>query len=365
MKTVKIYFLILSFALAMASVSYLPAAQADDDPDDDDPDFVEVANVAKDPTDIPPPIHRSNPGTVTVNLYAQEYIAEIAPGERAWVWTFSESLSEQGTVPGPMIRAMKGDTVVINLTNNFTGNIEEHNIDLHASMGPGGGGAVTKIMPGESKQFSFKAKREGAYIYHCAAEGMAWEHVSYGMYGLIMIEPRGGLKSVDKEFYIGQSDWYHTPAGEGETHGLPADVLKVNDDLASDEHPTMYSFNGHKFALYDPALFGEAIRADQGDKVRFFFVTGGPNIGANFHIIGTIFDKVYKGHHKDFIRNEETLYIPPGSAAVIELSTLVPGKYLIVDHALWRVPKGAAGFMHVDQVAAWPDNIYYPNPADL
>ncbi len=357
MKTVKIYFLILSFALAMASVSYLPAAQAGAPP------FMCVDNVAKDPTDIPPPINRSNPETVTVNLYAQEYIAEIAPGERAWVWTFSESPSEQGTVPGPMIRAMKGDTVVINLFNNLNGNIEEHNIDLHASMGPGGGGAVTKIMPGESKQFSFKAMREGAYIYHCAAEGMAWEHVSYGMYGLIMIEPRGGLKSVDKEFYIGQSDWYHTPAGPGEAHGLPADVLKVNDDLASDEHPTMYSFNGHKFALYDDSpLFGEAIRTEQGDKVRFFFVTGGPNIGANFHIIGTIFDKVYKGHHKDFIRNEETVYVPPGSAAVFELSTKVPGTYLIVDHALWRVPKGAAGYMHVDPVGAWPHHIYSPEP---
>jgi nitrite reductase (NO-forming) len=78
-------------------------------------------------------------------------------------------------------------------------------------------------------------------------------------------------------------------------------------------------------------------------------VTGGPNKGSNFHIIGTIWDKVYTGHHKDFVRNEETVYVPPGSAAVFELSTPVPGQYLIVDHALWRVPQGAGGFMWVDQ----------------
>jgi nitrite reductase (NO-forming) len=78
--------------------------------------------------------------------------------------------------------------------------------------------------------------------------------------------------------------------------------------------------------------------------------------------IATIFDKVYKGHHQDFVRNEETVYVPPGSAAVFELSTPVPGKYLIVDHALFRVPKGAAGFMHVDPVGAWPDHIFYPPP---
>jgi nitrite reductase (NO-forming) len=297
-----------------------------------------------------------------VNLYTQEVIAEIAPGERAWVWTFSDDPDEPGTIPGPMIRVMVGDTVVINLTNNMMGNIEPHNIDLHASMGPGGGAAVTEIEPGDTATLRFKALREGAFIYHCAAEGMAWEHVAYGMYGLIMVEPRGGLESVDQEFYIGQSDWYLKPAGKREKHGLPADVLKLDEDKALDEHPTMYSFNGHKAALTDPALFGETIRADQGDTVRFFFVTGGPNIGSNWHIIGTIFDKVYKGHHKDFVRNEETVYVPPGSAAVFELITPVPGKYLIVDHALFRVPKGAAGFMHVDPVGAWPDDIFYPAP---
>jgi nitrite reductase (NO-forming) len=365
MRTAKTYFLILSVTLAMAFVFQLPAAQADAPP------FEYVPNVAKDPTDIPLPIHRSNPQTVTVDLYAQEYIAEIAPGDPdilgdppklGWVWTFTDDPDEPGTIPGPMIRVMQGDTVVINLTNNMVGNIEPHNIDLHAAMGPGGGAAVTEINPGETATLRFKALREGAYIYHCAAESMAWEHVSYGMYGLIMVEPKGGLKRVDKEFYIGQSDWYHMPAGPGEDHGLPPDVFKVDDDRAEAEHPTMYSFNGHKAALTDPALFGETIRADQGDKVRVFMVTGGPNKGSNFHIIGTIWDKVYTGHNKDATRNEETVVVPPGSAAVFELSTPVPGQYLIVDHALWRVPQGAGGFMWVDQTRAWPHRIYSPEP---
>jgi nitrite reductase (NO-forming) len=74
-------------------------------------------------------------------------------------------------------RIMEGDTVVINLHNNMDGNIEPHNIDLHAAMGPGEGAAVTEIEPGETATLRFKALREGAYIYHCAAEGMAWEHV--------------------------------------------------------------------------------------------------------------------------------------------------------------------------------------------
>ena len=240
-----------------------------------------------------------------------------------------------------------------------------HNIDLHAVMGPGGGGAVTEVAPGETKTFSFKARRAGAFAYHCAAEGMPWKHVAYGMYGLIMVAPRGGLKPVDREFYIGQSDWYLKPAGGSDPDGLPAGTLKLDEDRASEEHPTMYSFNGHKNALTDPDLFGERIHVNQGDATRFFFVTGGPNIGANWHITGAIFDKVYKGRSRNFVRNEETVYIPPGSAAVFELSTPVPGLYPIVDHALFRVTKGAAGFMHVDEVEEWPDHIFSPDPSTL
>jgi nitrite reductase (NO-forming) len=120
MRTVKIYFLILSIALVTVYFLQLPAAHAD---------FVYVDNVAKDPTIFPPSIHRSRPQTVTVNLSAEEYIAEIADGKDAWVWTFSDEDNpvEHGTIPGPMIRVMVGDTVVINLTNNM-GNIEPHNI---------------------------------------------------------------------------------------------------------------------------------------------------------------------------------------------------------------------------------------------
>ncbi len=325
-----------------------------------------VANVAKNPTDVPAPISRVMPTTVTVDLEAREVVGEIAPGKTAWFWTFN------GTVPGPMIRVMEGDTVVINLTNNLE-NVEPHNIDFHAAMGPGGGAAVTNVEPGETKTLTFKAIRTGAYIYHCAGEGMPWEHVSYGMYGLIMVEPKGGLPRVDKEFYVGQSDWYliENSASAEPRDFLAPDVLVLDEDKALAEHPDLFTFNGHQNALTDPMLYGESIRVDITDKlkpkqVRFFFVTGGPNIGSNWHIIGQIFDRVYTGSPKTAVDNEETVYVAPGSAAVFELTAMVPGKYLLVDHALWRVPKGAAGFLWVDpqcldaSTCAWPSEIYSP-----
>ena len=260
-------------------------------------------------------------------------------------------------------------------------------------MGPGGGAGVTNVEPGETATLTFKALRAGAYIYHCAGEGAPWEHVAHGMYGLIQVDPPGPaggiLPTINKQFYVGQSDWYITPiagahadevcGGEG-TPGC-ADVYDLSDDKAAAEYPVdHYTFNGHTKALTEIQPFNESIMADQDDKVRFFFVTGGPNIGSNWHIIGTIFDRVYTGSPRVFMENEETVYVAPGSAAVFDLITPVPGRYLIVDHSLWRVTKGALGFMHVkakkdatgcDPIGAtggftctdpgsWPFNIFSP-----
>ena len=302
-----------------------------------------VSNVAKDPTDVPPRIVSSRIKTVTVDLVAREVVAELTPGKKFWFWTFAEKKGDlvgPATVPGPMIRVMEGDTVVINLTNALD-SAEPHNLDFHAGIGA----MLMDVEPGDTKSLKFKAQREGAYIYHCGAMGMPWEHVSRGMYGLIMVEPRGGLPRVDKEFYIGQSEWYLKPGIES----MPEiqDGYDLDADKAMSERPDLFTFNGHTKALFDTSIYGDAITVGQRDTVRIFFVTGGPNIGANFHIIGQIFDKFYSTHYSALIRDEETAYIQSGSAAVVELKALATGDFPIVDHALWRVPKGAMGWLHV------------------
>jgi nitrite reductase (NO-forming) len=304
-----------------------------------------VSDVIKNPAEVPPPITRSNPSTVTVNLVAKEVIAGLDPAKQFLFWTYN------GTVPGPMVRVMEGDTVVVNLAND-PNNTHTHNIDFHAVMGPGGGAAVTNVAPGETKTLTFKAMRAGAYIYHCAAEGKPWEHVSHGQYGLIIVEPKGGLPAVDKEFYVGQGEWYLKPDQES------GGYYDLDTNKAQSEHPDFFTLNGNTKAL---PKGNTKMVVNQGDRVRLFFGTGGPNIGSNFHIIGQIFDKVYTGDPKDFRKNEETVYIAPGDGAVFEFVTLVPGDYNMVDHALWRASKGAMGFLHVNPRGLWPFEIYFPN----
>lgn len=312
-----------------------------------------VDNVVKDPNEVPPAINRDDTTTVNVNLVVREVIANLSSGKPFYFWTYN------GTVPGPMVRVMEGDTVVINLTNDPSNN-HSHNIDFHAVMGPGGGGSVTNVAPGETKRLIFKAKRAGAYVYHCAAEGAPWEHVSHGMYGLIMVEPKGGLGEVDRELYVAQGEWYlnATPKSDPAIAGPDVLFYDLDAEKARNEHPDLYTFNGHTNALKTM----KTIYANQNDKVRLFFATGGPDIGSNFHVIGQIFDKAYTGHPDSFTKNEETVYVAPGDAAVFEFKTLVPGKYLLVDHALWRASKGASGFLNVNKTSFWPFDIYDSYP---
>ena len=86
----------------------------------------------------------------------------------------------------------------------------------------------------------------------------------------------------------------------------------------------------------------------------------GPNVGSNFHLIGEIFDKVYSGDPATYTANEETWYTPPGSASVFEFKLEVPGSYTLVDHAIYRVMKGAAGTLIVE--GEHDDSIYSPAP---
>ncbi len=301
---------------------------------------LDVPNVARDPADVPPPLTRTEPTSVAFTLTFKELTAELADGVSYDFWTFD------GTVPGPLLRVMVGDTVQLTLVNP-PANKMSHNIDLHAVTGPGGGAAVTNVAPGETKTITFKALNPGIYAYHCAF-APPMHHIAQGMYGTIVVEPKGGLSKVDREFYVMQGEWYTTGA-----FGAPGHQ-EFSGDKALAEQPEYFTFNGHTAALTKL----HPLQAKVGETIRLFFGVGGPNVGSNFHLIGEIFDKVFTGSPDTYSLNEETWYVPPGSAAAFEFKLEEPGQYLLVDHALYRVNKGASGMLMV--TGDWQPDVYSP-----
>lgn len=292
--------------------------------------FEKVENIARNPNDIPPPINRDHPETVKIEMTTKEVNAEIAPGIVINYWTFD------GTVPGPFLRVREGDTIELTLKNDPS-SLHMHNIDLHAVTGPGGGAAVTDINPGESKTLTFKALNSGLYIYHCAHPNVP-THMTHGMYGLILVEPQGGLPPVDKEFYVTQGEFYTTGA-------LGKKGLQLFDSQAMLDGKAQYIvFNGKTKSLIDN------MKAKVGDKVRMYVGNGGVNMISSFHVIGEIFDSVYPegAIGSEPHKNVQSTIVPAGGSTIVEFKTEVPGKYILVDHALSRLDRGLWGLMQVE-----------------
>jgi nitrite reductase (NO-forming) len=291
--------------------------------------FERIENIAQDPNNVPKTVTYSEDGVVEISLTTREVIAEMADGTTFNYWIFDNA------VPGPFLRVREGDTVHLTIHNDET-SLHPHNVDFHAVTGPGGGAAATIVGPGETKELTFKALNAGLYIYHCAF-GNPGLHMTHGMYGLILVEPEGGLPPVDKEFYIVQGEFYSSGAMGRE--GLQ--LFDTQDYLEG--RPQYVVFNGKTGALMDN------MTAEVGDTVRMYVGNGGVNLVSSFHVIGEIFDRVYR--EGDLVSppavNLQTTLVPAGGAVMVEFKVDYPGNYVLVDHALARVDRGAWGMLHV------------------
>ncbi len=170
---------------------------------------------------------------------------------------------------------------------------------------------------------------------------MVAQHIANGMYGLILVEPEGGLPSVDREFYVMQGELY-TAQPFGTTGELTEDTTKLLN-----ENPEYFVFNGASLALTSDE---HALRANVGETIRIFFGVGGPNFTSSFHVIGEIFDKVYDQASLTSppLTDVQTTLVPPGGATMVEFTLEVPGRYILVDHALSRVQRGLAGYLYAE-----------------
>lgn len=307
----------------------------------------EAADLTNDPADIPDPIDRDEPEHLEFDLETTEETGRLASGTQYKFWTFN------GKVPGPMLRVREGDTVTINLKNRKDSNMI-HSVDFHSVTGPGGGAAVTQAAPGDTESFTFKALKPGLYVYHCATPMVA-HHITNGMYGMMLVEPKEGLPEADKEFYIMQGELYTS-----ENHGKRGN-LSFSLEKMMDEQPEYYIFNGAS----DSLTKNHRMEADVGDTVRMFFGVGGPNATSSFHVIGEIFDRVYhEGAITDEpLHNVQTTSVAPGGSTMVEFVTEYPGRYILVDHALARMERGLAGFLHVEGDA--DEEIFDPHGKSL
>jgi nitrite reductase (NO-forming) len=290
-----------------------------------------LVDVVRDPADLPGPVGARGPQRIKVDLETTEVTGQLADGTTYRYWTFNNK------IPGPFVRVKVGDTVEVKLKNHDDSAMM-HNVDFHAVTGPGGGAKATEAAPGETRSFEFKALNPGLYVYHCATPLVA-QHIANGMYGMILVEPEGGLPEVDREFYVMQGEIYTEQA-----FGTRGHAEESYDKLMS-ERPEYFVLNGTTEGLKKNPL-----KAKVGENIRVYFGVGGPNYNSAFHVIGEIFDTVYPTGSvtSGTLKDVQTISTPPGGANIVDFKLEVPGNYVLVDHALSRVERGLGGILQVE-----------------
>ena len=301
-------------------------------------------------------IASGGPKIVEVTFDIEEKKMELDDeGTEIWAFTYN------GSVPGPMIVVHEGDYVELTL-RNLKSNLLEHNIDFHAATGALGGGALTKVQPGEQAVLRWKATKAGVFVYHCApGDVMIPYHVVKGMNGAVMVLPRDGLKDAegkpftyDRAYYIGEQDYYVPRDEDGNFRKYDAAGDDFNDslDVMRTLTPTHVVFNGKKGALTGD----HALKAKTGETVLFIHAQA--NRDSRPHLIGGHGDLVWEaGSFKDApATNLETWFIRGGSAGAMAYTFLQPGVYAYVNHNLIEaVMLGATAHIIVD--GEWNDDL--------
>lgn len=327
--------LVIALLLASAVVSWSVAATAKDEkvPTPVAPGVAPVAEETTDPHDpsIAGPFDgpklktynaaidaapSSNEHVVTLKVI--EDTIEVADGMFMNLWTFD------GTVPGPVIRVTEGDTIHFTLVNKGS---TAHSMDFHASeVAPNR--AYVDVPAGKSFTFDWKAMHPGVFMYHCGTSPVL-HHIGNGMYGMIIVDPKGEQVAPALEYAMVQSELYF--GGQGEVGDLAKMEAKAPDWVV---------FNGYSNQYVDDPLL-----ADAGEQVRLYLLNAGPSEWSAFHVIGSVFDRTWQ---EGVVGGPaQTISVAPSQGAIVEFTMEEDGMYPFVTHAFGDAVKGATGMFKV------------------
>jgi len=264
---------------------------------------------------------------VKVQMTLKDMTVDIAPGVKYNTWAF-----DGHGAPGPVIHVREGQTVEMTLKN---GGAIPHSIDFHAArIAPDV--AFGDVMPGKSISYRFKANDPGVYMYHCGTKPVL-AHIANGMYGAIIVEPKEGLPKVENEYVLVGSEWYLN--GDGIKEPASLDMAKARARMAD-----WVTFNG-----YANQYVTHPLTAKPGETTRFWVVAAGPTNNVNFHVVGTIFDRVWANSDLTSPPQQgvQTVVVPAGGGAVFDVKIDDEGLYPFVSHAFADVDLGQVGLLKV------------------
>ena len=246
-------------------------------------------------------------------IIATDKDLEVVPGMNFPAWVYN------GRIPGPSLRAQEGDRLRIHF---FNGSTHHHTIHFHGIHTAEMDGALEAIHPGESFTYEFDAEPFGLHLYHCHTPPLA-KHISKGLYGLFLIDPKEGRPAADREFAMVM-------------HGLDTDFDGVND---------FYAVNGIPFHYQK-----HPIQIKVGELVRIYLVNILEFDPLNsFHLHANFFHYYPTGTSLQPAEFTDTILQGQGQRGILEFRYKYPGRYMFHAHVTEFAELGWTGFFQVDE----------------
>lgn len=141
-----------------------------------------------------------DPNILEIELEAKITDIEIIKGTTTPVWTYG------GTLPGPLIKAKVGDTVIIHFKNSLPDSTTIHWHGLRVPNQMDGVPGVTQppVEPGGEFRYEFTVDDAGTYWYHPHVNSAA--QVGWGMYGPIVVEDPNDPEEFGDDLVLVMSD---------------------------------------------------------------------------------------------------------------------------------------------------------------
>lgn len=230
--------------------------------------------------------------TVEYTLEAGEFDWEIKPGKTIRAWGFNQQL------PGPVLKARQGDTLVVKVINNLPEStlIHWHGLRLPAQMD--GTGEVQKpIAPGETFEYRFTVPDAGTFWYHSHQNETV--QMERGMYGGIIVEGEND-PIVDQDRILLADDMKLTETNDFKRHNALGRWIERHDGR---EGSTNLINGKEAMTLHMHAGQVERWRFVNAASARYFMLSLG---GKPFQIIGT------DGGLLEKARTETEVLLTPG-----------------------------------------------------
>ena len=251
-------------------------------------------------------------------VIAQNQSVEVVPGLEFAAWTYN------GRIPGPTLRVRQGDRVRIHF---FNAGDHEHSMHFHG-IHPGNMDGVFDaasgvVQPGGKYVYEFDAEPFGLHLYHCHTTPLA-KHISKGLYGAFLIDPKEGRPRADHEFVMVMS-------------GFDVDFDGKNDFYVVNGIPFHYDHNKHPIRL----KVNELVRIYLVNVLEFDPIN-------SFHLHANFFHYYPTGTSLTPSEFTDTIALMQGQRGILEFRYKYPGRYMFHAHKTEFAELGWTGVFQVE-----------------